>query len=172
MHRRRLLATSASALAAAFAGCTGDGGSDATTTDATSATTTQQATTTTTTTSTTTAATTAEPTTATETTSGGGGGGDAAAVVTVAPDGDYRFDPETVTVAAGEAVRWEWANSGHNVRPDTQPADADWTGTPGGGGELYDAGYSYEYTFEIPGRYDYVCAPHQSFGMVGSVVVE
>jgi plastocyanin len=170
MNRRKLLATGASALAAALAGCSGDGGgSDTTTAD-----------TTTSTAATTTAATTTESTTASTTTNSGdtttttaeSGGSGSVTVVTVAPNGEYRFDPQTVTVPQGETVRWEWAGPGHNVRPGSQPADADWTGTPGGDGETYDEGYAYEFTFEVPGQYDYYCAPHRSIGMTGSVVVE
>jgi plastocyanin len=184
MKRRRVLAAGASTLAAAFAGCTGTddgggggGGDGEDTTTATSddepggggyggggddsATETATATETET-------ATTAADTTTTET---DGGSGDAT-VVTVGADGQTRFTPEAVTVATGETVRWEWASSGHNVRPDSQPADADWTGTPGGENETYDSGYVYEFAFEVAGRYEYYCAPHQSFGMVGTVVVE
>lgn len=162
MNRRKLLATGASALAAAFAGCSGDGGED-TTTSTTEATTEA--------TSTTTAEQTTESTTATTSTTESGGSG-SVTVVTVGPDGEIRFDPQTVTVAQGKTVRWEWGSPGHNVRPASQPADADWTGTPGGNGETYDEGYAYEFTFEVPGQYDYYCAPHRSIGMTGSVVVE
>ena len=160
-------------LAAALAGCTGDDGADG---DATTADedggglyggggdeTTES------TTTATESATTAEA--EATTTSGDGAAGDPT-VVTVAADGEYRFDPETVTVPVGATVRWEWAGSGHNVRPGSQPADADWSGTPGGDGETYDQGYSYSFTFEVPGQYEYYCAPHRSIGMVGTVVVE
>lgn len=181
MKRRRVLAAGASTLAAAFAGCTGtddddDGGGGGDGEDTTTATSDDEpggggyggggddgATATETET-----ATTAADTTTTET---DGGSGDAT-VVTVGADGQTRFTPEAVTVATGETVRWEWASSGHNVRPDSQPADADWTGTPGGENETYDSGYVYEFAFEVAGRYEYYCAPHQSFGMVGTVVVE
>ena len=170
MKRRQLLAVGASAFTVAVAGCTGDDSDGAPTTDedsggglyggggdgSTDTTTTETATTT--------------GTAATATTTSDDGGD--ASVVTVGAGGQTRFDPETVTVAAGETVRWEWAASGHNVRPDSQPTDADWSGTPGGEGETYDEGYTYEFTFEVPGRYEYYCAPHQSFGMVGTVVVE
>ncbi|MDH5019226.1 plastocyanin/azurin family copper-binding protein [Halobacterium rubrum] len=182
MKRRRVLAAGASTLAAAFAGCTGTddgggggggdgedtttptsdddagggaygGGGDDGTTETATATETETA------------------TTAADTTTTNGGTEDAT-VVTVGADGQTRFTPEEVTVATGETVRWEWASSGHNVRPDSQPADADWTGTPGGENETYDSDYVYEFTFEVGGRYEYYCAPHQSFGMVGTVVVE
>lgn len=88
--------------------------------------------------------------------------------VTVAPGGDLRFDPETLEVASGTVVGFEWDADYHNVVPTDQPADASWAGEP----DLRDAGYTHVHTFEIEGRYDYVCDPHESQGMVGSVVVE
>jgi len=91
--------------------------------------------------------------------------------VRVAPDGNLRFDPETFRLAAGGTVTWEWDAPGHNVIADTVPDGSDWEGTPGGTGETYDRGYSYEYTFEVTGDYEYYCAPHRNFDMVGSFTV-
>ncbi|MFC3477455.1 plastocyanin/azurin family copper-binding protein [Halobacterium litoreum] len=159
MHRRALLAAGATGLAAALAGCAGDGADDEATT-ATETTTTAESTTT---------ASTTEPTT---TTVGSGGDETETTVVTVAPGGDFEFAPRTVTVDAGATVRWEWDGGGHNVRPAGQPADADWTGTAGDDGETYGSEHVYEHTFDVPGQYDYYCAPHRSIGMRGTVVVE
>jgi len=167
MHRRRLLGASASAVAAALAGCTGGGSEDETTTG----TTTENADSATDATTGDTETTTERTETAT-TEAGTGGGSGEATVVTVAPSGEIAFSPESVTVEAGTTVRWEWDGSGHNVRPASQPADADWTGTAGGDGETYGSEHVYEHTFEVAGRYDYYCAPHRSIGMRASVVVE
>ena len=40
--------------------------------------------------------------------------------VIVAPDGEFAFQPDELTVSVGETVRWGFAESGHNVscRPD------------------------------------------------------
>lgn len=92
--------------------------------------------------------------------------------VVVGPDGTPRFDPETFTISAGATVRWEWEDDGHNVRPSTTPEDSAWSGTPGGDGTTYDEGYAYEYTFDVPGEYEYYCAPHRSLGMTGSFTVD
>lgn len=95
-----------------------------------------------------------------------------AAEVTVGPGGETRFDPASVTIATGETVRWIWDSSNHNVEPEDIPDDADWTGTEGDSGKTYSAGHVYTHTFEVAGEYDYVCVPHQSLGMTGTVVVE
>jgi len=96
---------------------------------------------------------------------------DVAQVVSVAPDGEFRFDPESFEIAAGETVRWTWVGGGHNVRATSTPSGSDWAGTPGGDGETYGGGYTYEYTFDVAGEYDYVCIPHESLGMTGSFTV-
>jgi plastocyanin len=175
VNRRALLRRVAPLTVVGLAGCSGrgDGGTgDADTTEATEAT------------EATTEPTTAEPTatTAEEPTTTGGetataepttaGPARSAVTVTVAPEGNLRFDPETFTLAAGGTVTWEWGSSGHNVRPSSQPSGADWSGTPGGDAQTYDSGFSYEYTFDTAGSYEYYCSPHRDFGMVASFTVE
>lgn len=95
-----------------------------------------------------------------------------ATVVTVAPGGDFRFEPREVTVSTGETVRWVWDAGGHNVKPDDVPSESEWTGSPGGRTETHGEGFEYEHAFEVAGTYGYVCVPHESFGMTGTVYVE
>ena len=103
------------------------------------------------------------------TTSGGGGGGGTTKTVTVGPNGENVFDPETVYVAPGDTVRWEWAGSvAHNVHATDVPEGADWDVQT----EIVSAPFEYEYTFDGPtGEYNYICDPHEALGMVGKVVV-
>jgi plastocyanin len=96
---------------------------------------------------------------------------DVAQVVEVAADVELRFAPEDFEIAAGETVRWTWVAGGHNVRASSTPSDSDWKGTPDGDGTTYDEGHTYEYTFEVPGEYEYVCIPHENLGMTGSFTV-
>lgn len=97
------------------------------------------------------------------------------------------FTPETITVSPGTTVVWKNTSSrGHTITAYEQliPEDADYFATGGydseqrareafrnsGGGMLY-GNETYEHTFEIEGRYDYVCLPHERTGMVGVVEV-
>ncbi len=89
-------------------------------------------------------------------------------VVEVGPDGNYVFDPEELTVSTGTTVRFVWLSATHNVAVTSQPEDADWSGHD----TIEDRGFSFEHTFEVPGRYEYVCTPHRGQGMTGAVVVE
>lgn len=85
--------------------------------------------------------------------------------------GSLSFEPASFEIPTGGSVRWIWESSGHNVRPSTMPDGSDWSGTEGGDGTTYDAGYTYTYTFEVAGTYEYYCAPHRSAGMTGSFTV-
>jgi plastocyanin len=89
----------------------------------------------------------------------------------VGADGAFRFSPGEFEIAAGETVAWVWRAGGHNVKADSTPGDADWSGTPGGEFDTFDEGYVYTHTFDVAGEYDYYCGPHESAGMTGSFTV-
>lgn len=92
-----------------------------------------------------------------------------AQVVEVGPNGRFRFEPDSFEINAGDTVKWVWRAGGHNVKASSTPMGSDWSGTPGS--NLYDSGQEYTYTFDVPGEYDYYCAPHRSAGMVASFTV-
>ena len=100
----------------------------------------------------------------------------AGAVVTMTDDDVFK--PETVTITAGQTVRWE--NRGkkdeHNVTDDAKLADdAKDVSMPTGASPFHSGkikpGDSFEQQFDVPGTYDYVCVPHKELGMKGRVVV-
>ncbi|EFW92662.1 halocyanin hcpE [Haladaptatus paucihalophilus DX253] len=100
---------------------------------------------------------------------------DADATVEVGPDYEYGFEPGTgkpLHVSTGDTVLWVWKSNTHNIIVGSQPDGANWDGTPGGRSDVYDAGYRYHYTFEVPGKYHYWCQPHKAMGMVADIVVE
>jgi plastocyanin len=97
------------------------------------------------------------------------------------------FDPQEITVDAGTTVVWKNTSSrGHTVTAfengipedaeyfasggfDSEAAARDaWQDTEGG---ILFGSETFEHTFEVPGRYDYVCLPHERSGMLGAVVV-
>ncbi|MDS0260314.1 halocyanin domain-containing protein [Haloarcula sp. S1CR25-12] len=80
--------------------------------------------------------------------------------------GNFAFDPPAVHVDNGATVVWEWTGQGggHNVVSDGEgPLDS--------GEAVADQGTTYEYTFDEDGIFNYICEPHESLGMKGSVVV-
>lgn len=89
-------------------------------------------------------------------------------------EGEFYFDPPMATVDTGETVRWEIEAEQHTVtafHPDNQvpnriPESAD----PFDSDTLAETD-TFERQFEEEGVYDYFCRPHESEGMVGTVVV-
>jgi len=90
--------------------------------------------------------------------------------VVVGPDGELVFSPgtdEPLQILPGTTVTFNWDSDNHNIVVDGQPEDAGWEGYEA----IENTGFSYEYTFETLGTYEYHCAPHQSAGMVASIEV-
>lgn len=108
---------------------------------------------------------------------GGSGGGTTTEsngeenVVEVGPGGSLTFESAELEVEAGTTVTWVWKSNNHNVVPKGQPDSADWQGTEGGDSKVYNDGYEYSYTFDVPGTYEYYCTPHKAAGMTGRVEV-
>jgi len=100
---------------------------------------------------------------------------DHATVTMVTNESGTHFEPHVVRVKPGGSVTWELESGSHTVtsyhrdngRPPRMPEDA----TPWNSGMLTEQGATFEHTFETEGVYDYFCAPHESTGMLGSVIV-
>ncbi|ELZ39395.1 halocyanin domain-containing protein [Halorubrum tebenquichense] len=75
------------------------------------------------------------------------------------------FGPAAVAVSSGTTVVWEWTGQGgsHNVAAESGDFESE---------SSSEEGYTFEYTFEETGTYEYVCTPHRSVGMKGAVVVQ
>lgn len=98
------------------------------------------------------------------------------------------FLPRELVVGVGETVVWKNDGSrAHTVTAydDRIPEDAEYFASGGynsqhaaweawhshEGGNLY-SGERYEHVFDIPGRYEYFCVPHERHDMAGTIVVE
>ncbi|MCW8173712.1 hypothetical protein D8S78_24205 [Natrialba swarupiae] len=82
-------------------------------------------------------------------------------------DGENLFDPAAIMVDAGTTVNWEWESGNHNIVPTEMPDDCGWDGVE----DRYEPEYDHEWTFQVPGRYGYVCTPHEDDGMAGMIFV-
>lgn len=100
--------------------------------------------------------------------------------VAAGPEGRLRFDPDEVEIAVDDAVRWTFESAGHNVtsKPGASnrvrnPPEAEPFATYEGDDHfsLVEPDETFTHTFTVPGEYVYVCTPHVSEGMVGSVIV-
>lgn len=76
---------------------------------------------------------------------------------------NFDFTPATQRIAVGDKVTWRFNASNHTTT--SQPGQPDrWdSGTE-------NVGATFQKTFSKPGRYQYVCTPHESF-MRGTLVV-
>ena len=79
----------------------------------------------------------------------------------------FTFEPAERFIAAGDSVTWNFQDDGHTSTSVKGQAES-WNSAPSG--ETNAAGTAYSHTFDTPGRYEYVCTPHQTF-MKGVVQV-
>ncbi len=93
-------------------------------------------------------------------------------------DAPTEFDPTQVTINAGDSVHWQ--NDGNTIHDATNnPAlaiDPKQVSSPAGA-PAFDSGFinpgqSFEQKFTVPGVYKYVCVPHETSGMIGTIVVK
>ncbi|WP_058365362.1 plastocyanin/azurin family copper-binding protein [Haloparvum sedimenti] len=100
---------------------------------------------------------------------------DAAEVNMITEDGGYHFEPHVVRVNVGGTVTWHNESGSHsttayhsdNDQPQLVPdGAAAWDS-----GIVSEQGATFEHTFETEGVYHYYCTPHESLGMIGSVIV-
>ena len=90
--------------------------------------------------------------------------------VTVGQDGEMRFAPDTVSVRAGDVIRFVAFSGVHNVHfpaeanpKVTLPPASDW---------LLREGDTYELKVALaPGTYHFQCDPHALMGMKGTLRV-
>lgn len=111
------------------------------------------------------------PNTSTETDATGG------STVVVTMNDQYRFVPDTITIAKGTTVEWKNTSaSPHTVTDDSSKAQNKANAVLPGGAEPWDSevidpGKSFKHTFTVAGDYTYFCIPHESMGMVGKIKV-
>lgn len=87
----------------------------------------------------------------------------------------FYFEPVGLWLRPGDTVRWI-ADSPHHTVTAYHRQHGKVHRVPEGVGPfsspVVPIGQSWEYTFDIPGVYDYWCAPHEAYGMVGRLVVD
>jgi plastocyanin len=80
----------------------------------------------------------------------------------------FTFAPSESRIAVGDTVTWTFSDNGHTTTAGEGQVE-DWDSTKPGG-EFNAAGETFSRTFERPGRFQYVCLPHQDF-MKGTIQV-
>jgi len=91
-------------------------------------------------------------------------------------DDGHHFHPHVAWVELGGTVTWRLDSGVHTTtayhpdsgdRPQRIPDGAE----PWDSGTVEEAGATFEVAFDTEGVYDFYCAPHETSGMLGSVVV-
>jgi plastocyanin len=78
---------------------------------------------------------------------------------------DFEFKPGPRKISVGDTVIWNFTDEGHTTTAVRGQADT-WNSGPA----TNTAGTSYQQTFNTPGRFQYVCIPHEPF-MKGTIEV-
>jgi plastocyanin len=79
----------------------------------------------------------------------------------------FTFTPNTLTITAGETIRFTTTGRHNFASPPGAPADKTWdTGTAVAGGQTKCV------TFRVAGTYPFVCTPHINRDMLGTLTVE
>jgi len=81
---------------------------------------------------------------------------------------DFEFVQKNTAVEVGDTVTWSFEASGHTTTADSGQPES-WS-SAGPNNETNQAGTAFAHTFKTPGRYSYICIPHQAF-MKGVVTV-
>jgi len=87
------------------------------------------------------------------------------------------YQPALLTIKVGQTVEWKnVGNSVHHASSDPSTAVNPSEVSNPVGAKPFDSGFlqpgqSFTYTFTVPGTYKYICAPHETSGMLGEVVV-
>jgi plastocyanin len=102
--------------------------------------------------------------------------------VTVEMTDQFRFMPEEVTLAVGQAVTWVNASAIPHTSTDdpaknpVAQAHPEYAQLPAGAepwdSDLLQPGQSFTHTFTVPGTYAYFCIPHVLSGMRGTITVQ
>jgi plastocyanin len=79
------------------------------------------------------------------------------------------FTPKDITIDVGQTVRWVNTGGTHNINGSqaTFPANPESFGNGAPSGDAW----TYDFTFNTAGFYNYQCDPHASLGMMGTVTV-
>ncbi|MFW6045898.1 MAG: cupredoxin domain-containing protein [Natronomonas sp.] len=100
---------------------------------------------------------------------------DAAEVAMASTSKGEHFEPHVIRVNLGGTVTFHNESGSHTAtayHPDyDQPQLVPDGAAAFDSGLLTEEGATFEHTFETEGVYEYYCVPHETMGMIGSVIV-
>lgn len=87
--------------------------------------------------------------------------------VKIGPNGELGFGQERLAVRPDTTLRFRWESPSHNLVVDTQPAAASLEDMT----EIQGVDHTVERTLTVPGKYRFICQPHQAVGGILTVLV-
>jgi len=90
---------------------------------------------------------------------------DSEVVIVTVDSSNFRFSPDTVTLNEGDSVRFFWSGEllAHNAVERNGLFDS--------GDPARDVDYTYTFAIGENGTYEYVCEPHETAQMIGTIIV-
>ncbi len=79
---------------------------------------------------------------------------------------NFSFSPSSLSANCNDTIKWQWVSGTHTTTSVSVPA-----GAPGWGANISSATPTYTYQVTVAGTYSYICTPHVSMGMTGSISV-
>jgi plastocyanin len=77
---------------------------------------------------------------------------------------NYMFVPESLSIAVNDTVEWQWIEGTHTTTSDSTTGENVWNSP-------IDASHQvFRLVITSSGNHDYHCIPHQSLGMVGTIM--
>lgn len=78
-----------------------------------------------------------------------------------------KFSPSNLTITVGDEVIWTNTEGAHNVNGQKTT----FPNNPASFGNDVGSGWTFKFTFNTAGTYDYQCDPHAAMGMIGRIIV-
>lgn len=97
--------------------------------------------------------------------------------VTIGMTNTMKFTPDTVSIEAGQTVKWENTSLlAHSVTGDPDLSTVQGSVELPNSAEAFNSGIlnpeeTYIHTFKEPGTYQYFCIPHEGAKMYGWILV-
>ena len=77
---------------------------------------------------------------------------------------DFAFVPETLNISVGDTVVWQWIEGTHTTTSDSTTGQNVWDAPIDINNQVF------RFVITAPGNHGYYCIPHQSLGMVGTII--